>query len=88
MPSPKQSQIPRFSKATLEFIRKAGRQKKSDWLDRNREQYESVLLGPLQHLARHLKLELAPKANGYHFPQKGIGCLNAAPIARASTEAT
>jgi uncharacterized protein (TIGR02453 family) len=66
---------PRFSPQTLKFIEKASRQKKSDWLDRNRADYERYLLEPLQHLARYLKSELAPIAPGYHFPQKGLGRL-------------
>jgi uncharacterized protein (TIGR02453 family) len=66
---------PRFSKQTLLFIEKAARQKRPDWLDKNRAQYEKLLLQPLQHLARQLKSTLAAAASGYHFPQKGIGRL-------------
>ncbi len=66
---------PRFSKHTLDFIRKASRQKHPEWLARNRAEYELHLLEPLRHLARHLKSELGEKATGYHFPQKGIGRL-------------
>lgn len=65
--------IPRFSKQTIEFIKKAHRQKRLDWLDRNRAEYEKKLLLPLQRLARHLKSELGPLAPHYNFPQKGIG---------------
>lgn len=66
---------PRFSKNTLDFIEKASRQKRPDWLDRNRADYEKHLLEPLQHLARTLKSRLASSAVGYHFPQRGIGRL-------------
>jgi uncharacterized protein (TIGR02453 family) len=66
---------PRFSKNTLPFIEKASRQKRPDWLVRNREDYENCLLEPLQGLARQLKATLTPLAPGYHFPQKGIGRL-------------
>lgn len=65
----------RFSKDTLQFIRKAARQKRPDWLDRHRDEYETALLLPLRNLARTLKAELGPMANGYNFPQKGIGRL-------------
>jgi uncharacterized protein (TIGR02453 family) len=69
------SASPRFSNATLEFIAKASRQKRPDWLDRNRDEYESAVLEPLKNLARQLKAKLGPVAPGYHFPQKGIGRL-------------
>jgi uncharacterized protein (TIGR02453 family) len=64
---------PKFSNKTLQFILKAARQKKPEWLDRNRDEYEEVLLEPLQNMAKFLKAELSPLAPGYHFPQKGIG---------------
>lgn len=66
---------PRFSPKTLQFLQKAGRQKRPDWLERNRAEYEKVLLEPLQHLAGHLKAEIGKLAPSYHFPQKGIGRL-------------
>lgn len=64
---------PRFSDKTIQFLKKASRQKRMDWLDKNREEYEQVLLAPLQNLARELKAQVGPLAPGYHFPQKGIG---------------
>jgi uncharacterized protein (TIGR02453 family) len=66
---------PRFSKNTIQFLKKAARQKGQTWLEKNREEYEEVLLAPLQHLARELKRELGPLAPDYNFPQKGIGRL-------------
>jgi uncharacterized protein (TIGR02453 family) len=66
---------PRFSKDTLQFIRKAARAKRPDWLERHRSEYEKALLEPLQNLARHLKATLGPHANGYNFPQKGLARL-------------
>ncbi len=72
---PKSSPVPKFSKKTLEFIQKASRQKRPDWLERHREEYESLVVAPLQHLARELKVRLATHAPGYHFPQKGLGRL-------------
>lgn len=65
----------KFSLKTIDFLLKAGRQKRPDWLDRNRGEYEKLVLEPLQALARHLKKELGPVAPGYHFPLKGIGRL-------------
>lgn len=63
---------PRFSQKTLAFMRLAARQKHPQWLEKHRSDYEAHVLGPFQHLARTLKAELARKAPGYHFPQKGI----------------
>ena len=65
--------IPTFSKHSIDFLKKASRQKNPAWLEKNREQYEKVLLEPLKHLAQILKTELAPLARDYRFPQKGIG---------------
>jgi uncharacterized protein (TIGR02453 family) len=62
----------RFNRETFAFLRKAAKQKRADWLDRHREEYEHALLLPLQGLARHLKSALGPTATGYNFPQKGL----------------
>jgi uncharacterized protein (TIGR02453 family) len=69
------AKAPHFTKDTLEFILKASRQKNPEWLEKHREQYETLLLRPLQALAARLKTELGKKAPGYHFPLKGIGRL-------------
>jgi uncharacterized protein (TIGR02453 family) len=69
----RKSRTPCFSSQTVSFLEKARRQKRPDWLDKNRAEYEKLLLEPLRHLASHLKTELAAAATGYHFPQKGIG---------------
>lgn len=65
--------LPRFSRETLQFLLKAGRQKKADWLDCSQEQYRELLLAPLLRLAKHLQKEVLPQATGYHFPGRGIG---------------
>lgn len=65
----------KFSKRTLEFLKKAPRQKRQDWLDRNAAEYDSSVRLPLLNLARHLKSALAHSAPNYRFPQKGIGRL-------------
>jgi uncharacterized protein (TIGR02453 family) len=69
------SAAPRFSRQSLPFLLKASRQKRVDWLDRNRAEYERLLLEPMKHLAFVLKSELSEFAPGYHFPQKSIGRL-------------
>ena len=63
----------RFSEATLKFLLRAERARKGDWLEKNREEYEQVILEPLKNLASHLKGSLAQAAPRYHFPTKGIG---------------
>lgn len=72
MPKPA---LPRFSSRTLDFIEKASRQKNPDWLKLHRGEYETLLLEPLQHLAKTLRAKLGKLAPDYHFPQKGIGRL-------------
>jgi uncharacterized protein (TIGR02453 family) len=64
-----------LSRDTLPFVIRASRQKRPDWLDRHREEYERSVIEPMQAIARHLKAELASEANGYHFPQRGLGRL-------------
>lgn len=73
--SSNQNSVPRFSKQSIAFLEKAGRQKKADWLERNQEEYEEVLLAPLQHLAQTVSQALMPLAPDYHFPKKGLGRL-------------
>lgn len=63
---------PQFSKKSLEFIAKASRQKKPDWLDRNREEYNEVLVEPLRELMIHAARELKGKALGYRFPTRNF----------------
>jgi len=69
------SRIPRFSKQTLEFLSRASRQRNPNWLKKNQEDYESLLLLPLRNLAQSLKAEVGGLAPSYHFPIKGIGRL-------------
>ncbi len=65
----------RFSGKSIEFIQKASRQKKVEWLERHSDDYEALIREPLNELARHLKAKLARVATGYHFPQRGLGRL-------------
>lgn len=62
----------KFSKRTLEFLAKAGRQKNPDWLDKNVEDYETLLRQPFIELAEEIKFALKPLAPDYHFPTKGL----------------
>ena len=62
----------KFSKETLEFLAKAGRQKKPDWLEKNMKQYEDLLRKPFIELAEKIKLSIKPSATDYHFPSKGL----------------
>lgn len=62
----------RFSKSTLEFLKKAGQQKNPQWLEKNAEEYEKVLRRPFIELAEKIKATLKPLAPDYHFPSKGL----------------
>lgn len=62
----------KFSKKTLDFLVKAGKQKNPKWLEKNMEEYELVLRGPFIHLAEQIKASLLPIARDYHFPSKGL----------------
>lgn len=64
-----------FNRHTLGFIEKAARQKRPDWLEKNRKEYEKRVLRPLQGFVSTVKQKILPIAPGYHFPQKGIGRL-------------
>lgn len=61
-----------FSKHTLEFLSKAGKQKKPQWLEKNADEYEKVLRRPFIALAEKIKAKLKPLAPDYHFPSKGL----------------
>ncbi len=62
----------KFSKSTLDFLVKAGRQKNPLWLEKNKEEYEKTLRKPFVELAEKIKSELQSEAFGYHFPTKGL----------------
>ncbi|NBT58877.1 DUF2461 family protein [bacterium] len=63
----------RFSKKALDFLVKAGKQNKDDWLEKYQAEYEEVLKKPFIALAIKLKVRLRPLAPKYHFPTKGLG---------------
>ena len=60
----------RFSQASLDFIAKASRQKKKDWLEKNRAEYEEVLVLPMKNVMEHVSRHLKPEAPGYRFPNR------------------
>lgn len=62
----------KFSKKTLDFLVKAGKQKSPTWLDKNIKEYENVVRGPFIDLAEQVKAALQPLARDYHFPSKGL----------------
>ncbi len=69
----KKLETPKFSKKTLDFLIKAGRQKNPSWLEKNNAEYEAVLRKPFITLAEKIKGALKPLAADYHFPSKGLG---------------
>ena len=64
------SSIPRFSQASIDFITKASRQKKAEWLDKNKDEYQKVLVEPMRELIEKVAAALKPEAPGYRFPSR------------------
>ena len=62
--------ITHFSPASIDFIELASRQKKPEWLDKNRVQYEKVLVNPMRELMEAVTLALKDEAPGYRFPNR------------------
>jgi len=58
----------RYTQKSIDFIVKASKQKKSEWLDKNREEYEDVLVQPTKELITNVAKALQPEAPGYRFP--------------------
>lgn len=58
-----------FSKNSIEFIVKAAKQKNPAWLDKNRKEFEKVLVDPMRDLMNAAKKALADQAPGYRFPR-------------------
>ncbi|MDR3606612.1 MAG: DUF2461 domain-containing protein [Oligoflexia bacterium] len=64
---------PRFSRKSIDFIAKASRQKSSTWLERNRAEYEAVLVEPMRVLMTEVARQLRQEAPaGYRFPTRGF----------------
>lgn len=64
--------LTRFSQSSLDFLKKASRQKKPEWLDRNREEYEKVLVDPMRNLMTQVAIHLRTEAPGYRFPTRNF----------------
>jgi uncharacterized protein (DUF2461 family) len=75
----------RFTQQSLDFIAKASRQKKPEWLDQNRSEYEEVLVEPVRHLAEAVAKELKREAPGYRFPTRAFARIKR-PAQRAETQ--
>ncbi len=68
----KKTKLNKFSKKSLDFLVKAGKQKHPDWLEKNKIEYEEVLKIPFITLAKEIKAKLKPLAPSYHFPSTGL----------------
>jgi uncharacterized protein (TIGR02453 family) len=60
----------RFSKRSIEFIQEAARQKGKGWLEKNRNEYEEVLVSPMRELMGMAEEALSRNAPGYRFPKR------------------
>jgi uncharacterized protein (TIGR02453 family) len=67
--------VPTFSEESIRFLARASKQKNPDWLEKNREDFETHLQLPLRQLAQVTRDRLQGLAPLFHFPQKGIGRL-------------
>jgi uncharacterized protein (TIGR02453 family) len=61
-----------YSKKSLEFLERAARQKRPDWLERNLAEYEDVLVAPTRELVARVERELRSEAPLYRFPRRSI----------------
>jgi uncharacterized protein (TIGR02453 family) len=64
-----------FTAKSTEFLAKAARQKKPDWLDRNKDEYEDCLVNPMRELMAEACKNLQSQAMGYRFPKRGFAKL-------------
>jgi hypothetical protein len=63
---------PRFSQASIDFIDQASRQKKKEWLEHNRDEYELVLVEPMREVMHKVERALRNEATGYLFPKRNF----------------
>ncbi len=61
-----------FTQASVDFLNRAARQKKSDWLERNQDEYQEVLVEPMRELMKTLAKNLRELTPGYRFPVRGF----------------
>ena len=58
-----------FTPASVRFLNKAAKQKKADWLEKNWDEYQEVLVEPMKELMTTVARELRAEAVGYRFPR-------------------
>lgn len=63
---------PHFTQASIDFLNRAAKQKKLDWLDRNEEEYQEVLVAPMKELMTSVAQNLRNLAPGYRFQTRGF----------------
>lgn len=61
-----------FTQKSIDFITKASRQKRPEWLDKNRAEYEDLLVNPMRALVEHQARALKSEAPGYRFPTRSF----------------
>lgn len=59
-----------YSKKSIDFLNKAVKQKKPEWLDKNKTEYQDVLVEPTAYLVQQLQAKLGSKVRGYKFPKR------------------
>jgi uncharacterized protein (TIGR02453 family) len=65
----------RFTQASIDFLNLATRQKKPEWIEKNRDQYQDVLVAPMRELVTELAKNLRAEAPGYRFPTRSFARL-------------
>lgn len=66
---------PRFSAKTLDFLALAQKQKNVLWLEKNKAQYEDLVLLPMKALATNVTTILEMEFPAYKFKKRNIGNL-------------
>jgi hypothetical protein len=59
-----------FSQASIDLITRASHQKNKGWLDRNRADYERLLVNPMREMIQKVERALRTEAPGYRFPKR------------------
>ena len=65
----------KFSDRTLAFIAKAKKQKRAEWLDEHRDEYEAAIQNPMRALMDYASKELKEETKGYRFPLRNVARL-------------
>lgn len=64
---------PRFSQKTLDFLALAQKQKKPEWLEKHRSEYEDLVVAPMKALAEQVSAVLELEFKSYKFKKRNIG---------------